>query len=706
MKDRKAQDVNDTFPNDSVHLVPDGGPETTSKEQGDTDQSSYQMTVSLNVLEHLGLNLYSKVPAVLSEAVANAWDADAERVEIDLDTEDQRITITDDGHGMSREDVNERYLYVGYRRREDEDRPNETPQYGRPVMGRKGIGKLSLFSIANIVKVYTTDGNDKNSFQMVVDDMREKMEQETESGDLGQAVYYPDELDHFPDDLEQGTRVVLTGLKKQIQKNLTADYLKRRLARRFGILGEEYSFEMIVNGEPVTFDDRDYFHKLQLLFHYGPGSDQYVERCKNLDRHEERSSTIQIEYGGEPRKFEVKGWIGTVETYSDLQGEDEDLNKISIMMRGKLAQEDILEDTNIGGLFDKYVIGVLHADFFDRDDMADMATSDRERLIKDDPRYEALRNFVEDELDYIDDVWNEHRVDEGEEKAREIGPIDDWFESLSGRNQERARELFGTINQMSVEDQKKKRRIFKHSVLAFESLRYRDDLDRLERISPENVEQLADIFDDLDDIEATLYHQIVSQRVDVIEELQAKVEEGALDEVLQEYLYDHPWLLDPAWERAASADDIEKKARSEFREVDKRLSPEARQGRVDIRYMKTTGQHIIIDLRDANRELSRADLISQLSRYRKALQRVLNEIGRGDEPIEIVSIVGQELEEWETENDVKETDEMLEAINARVLLYDDLLQDAIAAYRRYMEEREEADRIRQLIESIETEEVF
>ena len=40
----------------------------------------YKMTISLNVLSHLGINLYSNIPAVLSEVVANSWDADAEVV--------------------------------------------------------------------------------------------------------------------------------------------------------------------------------------------------------------------------------------------------------------------------------------------------------------------------------------------------------------------------------------------------------------------------------------------------------------------------------------------------------------------------------------------------------------------------------------------------------------------------------------------------
>jgi hypothetical protein len=37
----------------------------------------YKLTLDLRVLDHLGIKLYSNAAAVLSEAVANAWDADA-----------------------------------------------------------------------------------------------------------------------------------------------------------------------------------------------------------------------------------------------------------------------------------------------------------------------------------------------------------------------------------------------------------------------------------------------------------------------------------------------------------------------------------------------------------------------------------------------------------------------------------------------------
>ena len=116
-----------------------------------SEHSKYQMNISNTVLYHLGINLYSNVPAVLSEVVANSWDADATNVYIKI--EKDRITIADDGHGMKLKDINEKYLLVGYPRRIHNEAV--TDRYKRKVMGRKGIGKLSLFSIAETVTVET-----------------------------------------------------------------------------------------------------------------------------------------------------------------------------------------------------------------------------------------------------------------------------------------------------------------------------------------------------------------------------------------------------------------------------------------------------------------------------------------------------------------------------------------------------------------------
>ncbi|MCY4657790.1 MAG: ATP-binding protein, partial [Gammaproteobacteria bacterium] len=131
---------------DKVHI---------STKRIDGSRDIYRMTVDLNVLEHLGINLYSNIAAVLTEVVANVWDADAENVEITLDSEEKWIEIVDDGIGMSVEDMNDKYLRVGYRRRHEDPNFGKFTAKGRQVMGRKGLGKLSLFSVANSIEVQT-----------------------------------------------------------------------------------------------------------------------------------------------------------------------------------------------------------------------------------------------------------------------------------------------------------------------------------------------------------------------------------------------------------------------------------------------------------------------------------------------------------------------------------------------------------------------
>ena len=230
----------------------------------------YQMSIDLNVLNHLGLKLYSNVPAVLSEVVANSWDADAKKVEIEIKSD--QIVITDDGHGMTEADVNEKYLTVGYERRKRDAK--QTLRYERPVMGRKGIGKLSLFSIADIVEVQTVKDGKKNGFVMSAQKIEAQISKQDGS------TYYPDPL---PDDKftldHDGTRIVLTKLKKRVSQAPAA--LRKRLARRFSIIGTEYNFMVRINGEPVEITDRDYFHKLQYLWYYGEEGEKYIRFCNS-----------------------------------------------------------------------------------------------------------------------------------------------------------------------------------------------------------------------------------------------------------------------------------------------------------------------------------------------------------------------------------------------------------------------------------------
>ena len=347
------------------------------------EERPYQMTLSLNVLRHLGLGLYSNVAAVLSEVVANAWDADAENVSIEIDSDAGRVTIQDDGHGMTIDDANHKYLFVGYERRQKEAR---TPRFNRPVMGRKGIGKLSLFSIARRVEVHSVRDTDKHGFIMDSREIEELIR------DGGEAQYLPTPIDNEIIDFDSRTRIILSEMKRKLK--WTEKPLRRRLARRFSVIGSRHNFKVELDGHPITVEDRDYQDKLQYAWTFGNIGSWSLMDAKRLVTSEERSGEI------EGQEFAIDGWIGTASKAGQLRDSDtsESINKIVIMVRGKLAQEDILEEFGEGGLYTKYILGEIHADFLDIDDQDDIATTSRQSLIEEDPRYKALKGKLLSEL--------------------------------------------------------------------------------------------------------------------------------------------------------------------------------------------------------------------------------------------------------------------------------------------------------------------
>ena len=118
---------------------------------------------SHNIVEHLGLKLYQNQPTrVIAELVSNSWDADAEKnlINMNMDTGERWVSVFDNGHGMTREELLSSYLIIGHPKRV---RPEEKSRGGRKLMGRKGIGKLASFGIARFVDIITIANHDEST---------------------------------------------------------------------------------------------------------------------------------------------------------------------------------------------------------------------------------------------------------------------------------------------------------------------------------------------------------------------------------------------------------------------------------------------------------------------------------------------------------------------------------------------------------------
>ena len=645
----------------------------------------YELKVDLNALEHLGLNLYSNVPAVLSELIANACDAVEVYLDITLIEDEKIISVRDDGCGMNKQDLRKKFLTVGYKRRKDMQ-DDLTPKKRRRVMGRKGIGKLSVFSIADNVQIYTKKDDQTLGLELVVEDIRNDITKGNR--------HYPKPISDIPSEYEilteTGTIIVLSKLKKRIQSSID-DNLRKRISRRFSILSD--NFNVFIAGRQVTIGDRDYFHKLEYVLVYGDYEKTHFKHLPD-ERIKERGSTINSEQG-----YDVKGWIGLVMESGSLQDGDDNLNKLAVLTRGKVALENILDIFREGGLHTKYLIGELEADFLDLTEREDIATSSRQDFIRNEERFSSLSEFVKEELKFLRVDRARYKEEEGEEKAKEIPAINEWLQGLKSDARSAARKLFGRINAIATDGQHR-RTLLKHGILAFEHLHHKEKLSQLDQLDIENLEIAVQLFSELDDIEASWYYEITKGRLDVIRKLKEHTDKNALEKVIQKHIYSHLWLLDPSWDRATETPSMEENVRIAFDKISEEAKEEEKEGRIDIRYKKSSGKHIIIELKRARISTETSSLLGQVDKYRRAIKKQAEDAGE-DGPIETICLVGTKLKDWDSEKGKEESEKTLEAKNIRVITYQQLINDAEISYQNYIEKSKEKGRISRLLEAID-----
>lgn len=516
---------------------------------------------------------------------------------------------------------------------------------------------------------------------MNIDDITKVIETENSGDENIISSYNPIEIS-CPDDMicETGTTIVLKKLKKSTS-SLTPEYIKKRIARRFGIIGEEFQFSVFVNEIPVSITDRDYFHKLNYIWYFGEESKKYASLSSNAIYKQQRENIVP--YNGV--NYKITGWIGSVEVSGDLKDGNENLNKIVILVRGKLGQEDILAEYSEGGLYSKYLIGEINADFFDEDELEDMATSNRQEYRHDDERFVLLKEFIYNELKFIQSKWTELRNESGETKALELLPvITTWIKSLKGDDKLYAKKMFGKINQI-VADNDKKKEILKYGILAFEKLRYSNHLSAIDNINVENFSIIKDVFCDLDELEATLYYQIIKERIEIIKKFQEITDDDMREKVIQEYLFKHLWLLDPAWERVESTEYMEKTVLKALDSEFKKLSENEQNGRLDIGYRETSGKHVVIELKKVSRVVKLGELMQQVSKYHDAVGKTLTEANYDANALEIICVLGKPVDNDNSASHRKLVADSLLPWNARVVFYKELIENAYKAYSEYIE---------------------
>lgn len=111
------------------------------------------------LLQLLGDQLIGSPRLALFELVKNAYDADADRVEItfhDVDGSDPRITVRDNGQGMSVDTLVDVWLVPGDDHRQlNRERDVRSPRYRRLPLGEKGVGRFAVHKLGDRIRLTT-----------------------------------------------------------------------------------------------------------------------------------------------------------------------------------------------------------------------------------------------------------------------------------------------------------------------------------------------------------------------------------------------------------------------------------------------------------------------------------------------------------------------------------------------------------------------
>ena len=518
--------------------------------QEDEGIEPYVMRISRMTVDKLGVRLYDRVSAVVAELVANAYDADAETVTVrlplatllayrDPETGDVKghgyvIEVRDDGHGMTPEEANEHFLKVGKDRRTDPAQGGRSRHKSRPVMGRKGIGKLAPFGICRRIEVISAGGerNDDGYIvshfvmdydKILVDDtapvlMDRGQEDRTYQSTAGTVVR------------------LLSFLPKRVPDQET---FHRQLARRFGIQQQDFT---------ITIEDTRNA-KENPPFEVGSFDIETMEATL-VDVSDD---PVLLEDG---RRLLVRGWMALAkDAYKN-----EEMAGVRIYARGKIVAttRDFEQPAGFTGEFTlrSYLVGEIHADWLDEDDGDDLVTTDRQDILWESDQGRALRQWGADWIRRIGTASRKPRrkrveqlflqVANFETRARDRFQDDDLVST--------ALELGKQIGRLAAEDELTDQEYVddlaevvlsvaphKALVTAFETFN--------KEVSGEahDVERILDLFSKTRIAEMASYAQIAYERVKAIRRLEEVINEEETEDVLQAIIAQAPWLIEATW---------------------------------------------------------------------------------------------------------------------------------------------------------------
>ena len=531
--------------------------------------------VAPHIVEDLGLNLYTSLPRVLAEFVANAHDADSEYADIQLDFDaikaarkeisDQfkresglaketettiaplgsrllpaklTIVVEDAGHGMRREDLRTKFLIAGRRRRQEAGTTKAlTEEKRRPLMGRKGLGKLAGFGVAKRVDVVTQASGESHATKVSLD--YDELIKSREVLDVAIPEERLEDGGGFP--AGRGTRVTLSCLLHDPVKS-RPDTIARELAEHFEFVDPE-DFEIRINGQPVEPLKRDH-------------SFAWPKPERNIN--ELIQHALDTDEG--PVSFSYR-----LRFTSDRNALPAEKRGVRVYSSHRLAAMPSLldADTNMHGFrMTDYLDGVVNAPFIDLRE-TDYIATDRQSLRWDAPLLSPLKEFLSVQIKEACKQYQHFRDERIKTTVREdiftreaIGRHTD-FSHRERRLANRIASAIASSSKRGVDDPSYKDTL----PLLLDGLGHGKLLNAITRLSQEDHPNLDRLTVEVAKLTRDEFEQFVARvrtRIKAIETLKKIVEAAHFkasqnEKEIQLLFEGAPWLVDPTYTQFLTA---------------------------------------------------------------------------------------------------------------------------------------------------------
>lgn len=175
----------------------------------------------------IGKELINDKYIAVFELVKNSYDAGASRVDIRFYTigKNARIEITDNGCGMTYDDLVNKWLFVAYSEKKERNQNDDyRKKIKRVAAGAKGVGRFSCDRLGRRLTLLTNTKDDSMTNKLELD--WDRFENDDKKEFINIAVDYEEENKEF----DSGTKIIISDLREQWEKSDVLQ-LKKALKR-------------------------------------------------------------------------------------------------------------------------------------------------------------------------------------------------------------------------------------------------------------------------------------------------------------------------------------------------------------------------------------------------------------------------------------------------------------------------------------------